>query len=37
VGQRDTWLAQAMTTQLTPTERELLRLAGGLMERLAEA
>ncbi|HEX4254179.1 MAG TPA: MarR family transcriptional regulator [Streptosporangiaceae bacterium] len=36
VSQRDTWLAQAMTTQLTPTEQELLRLAGTLMERLAE-
>ena len=36
-GQRDTWLAQAMAARLTPTERELLRLAGELMERLAEA
>jgi DNA-binding MarR family transcriptional regulator len=34
-GQRDAWLAQAMAAQLTPTERELLRLAGELMERLA--
>jgi DNA-binding MarR family transcriptional regulator len=37
VDQRDSWLAQAMTAQLTPTERELLRLAGDLMDRLAEA
>ena len=36
VGQRDSWLAQAMAAQLTPTERELLRLAGDLMTRLAE-
>jgi DNA-binding MarR family transcriptional regulator len=35
VGQRDAWLAQAMSTQLTPTEQELLRLAATLMERLA--
>jgi DNA-binding MarR family transcriptional regulator len=34
--QRDGWLAQAMAGQLTPTEREVLRLAGELMERLAE-
>jgi DNA-binding MarR family transcriptional regulator len=33
---RDRWLAQAMAAQLTPTERELLRLAGELMDRLAE-
>jgi DNA-binding MarR family transcriptional regulator len=32
---RDRWLAQAMATQFTPTERELLRLAGELMDRLA--
>ena len=37
VGQRDTWLAQAMAAQLTPAEQQLLRLAGQLMERLAEA
>jgi DNA-binding MarR family transcriptional regulator len=36
VGQRDRWLARAMAAQLTPAERELLRLAGDLMERLAE-
>jgi DNA-binding MarR family transcriptional regulator len=35
--QRDSWLALAMTQNLTPTECELLRLAAGLMERLAEA
>ena len=37
VGQRDAWLAQAMTIQLTPTEQELLRLAAELMARLAES
>jgi DNA-binding MarR family transcriptional regulator len=34
--QRDLWLSQAITEQLSPTERELLRLAGELMQRLAE-
>ena len=34
--QRDGWLAQAMAGHLTPTERGLLRLAGQLLERLAE-
>ncbi|MEA1677707.1 MarR family winged helix-turn-helix transcriptional regulator [Nitrospirillum sp. BR 11163] len=34
---RRTALARAMITTLTPTERELLRLAAGLMERLADA
>jgi DNA-binding MarR family transcriptional regulator len=34
--QRDLWLAQAMT-ELTATERELLRLAGELMQRLADS
>jgi DNA-binding MarR family transcriptional regulator len=37
VDARDRWLAQAMAGQLTPTERELLRLAGELMDRLARA
>jgi len=35
--QRDAWLARAMAGQLTATEIELLRLAGGLLERLADA
>jgi hypothetical protein len=35
--QRDGWLALAMETHLTPAEQQLLRLAGELMERLAEA
>ena len=35
--QRDGWLAAAMASELTPTEREMLRLAGELMERLAAA
>lgn len=33
---RDTFLAQAIETTLTPTERELLRLAAGLMDKLSE-
>jgi DNA-binding MarR family transcriptional regulator len=35
--QRDTWLATSMGAQLTTTEIGLLRLAGSLMERLADA
>lgn len=34
---RDAWLTDAMTHELTATERELLRLAGLLLERLAGA
>ena len=34
--QRDSWLTAAMAAQLTSTEIELLRLAGELMERLAD-
>lgn len=34
--QRDSFLAEAMETTLTPTERELLRLAAGLFDRLSE-
>ncbi|GAB2848320.1 MarR family transcriptional regulator [Actinoallomurus bryophytorum] len=33
---REAWLAKAMAERLTPTECELLRLAAGLMERLAD-
>jgi DNA-binding MarR family transcriptional regulator len=33
---REAWLAGAMAERLTSTERELLRLAAGLMERLAD-
>ncbi len=33
--QRDIWLATVMTQRLSPTEREVLRLAVQLMERLA--
>jgi DNA-binding MarR family transcriptional regulator len=33
---RDTFLAQAMESTLTPTEREVLRLAAGLMDKLSE-
>ena len=32
----DQWLATAMAAKLTGTEAELLRLAGELMERLAD-
>ena len=35
--QRDGWLAAAMARQLTGAERELLRIAGELMDRLADA
>jgi DNA-binding MarR family transcriptional regulator len=35
--QRDVWLARAISEQLTPTERQLLRLASELMQRLADA
>jgi DNA-binding MarR family transcriptional regulator len=35
--QRDVWLARALSEQLTPTERQLLRLASELMQRLADA
>lgn len=35
--QRDDWLAAAMARELTRAERELLRLAGDLMECLAES
>jgi DNA-binding MarR family transcriptional regulator len=34
--QRDSWLARAMTRQLTETECQFLRVAADLMERLAE-
>lgn len=34
---REAWLARAMATTLSPTERELLRLAASLLERLADA
>jgi DNA-binding MarR family transcriptional regulator len=34
--QRDAWLAGAMAVSLTATEVELLRLAGPLLERLAD-
>jgi DNA-binding MarR family transcriptional regulator len=35
--QRDVWLARTISRQLTTTERELLRLASELMQRLADA
>lgn len=35
--QRDVWLTRTISEQLTPTERELLRLASKLMQRLADA
>jgi DNA-binding MarR family transcriptional regulator len=34
---REAWLARAMESTLSPTERELLRLAASLLERLADA
>ena len=35
--QRDTWLAVALSNELSATEQEMLRLAAHLMERLADA
>jgi DNA-binding MarR family transcriptional regulator len=35
--QRDAWLARAMALQLTRAEQELLRIAGELLDRLADA
>jgi DNA-binding MarR family transcriptional regulator len=35
--QRDAWLALAMSTELSGTEQELLRIAAPLLERLADA
>jgi DNA-binding MarR family transcriptional regulator len=37
MASRDNWLATVMAAELTSTETELLRLAGELLERLAEA
>jgi DNA-binding MarR family transcriptional regulator len=37
VRKREAWLGRAMVATLSPTERELLRLSVGLLERLAEA
>jgi DNA-binding MarR family transcriptional regulator len=37
VRQRDAWLALAISSELSGTEQELLRLAAQLMERLADA
>jgi DNA-binding MarR family transcriptional regulator len=37
MDQRDAWLAAAMAAELTTTEIGLLRLAGSLLERLADA
>ena len=35
-ARREAWLAKTMAERLTPTECEVLRLAAGLMERLAD-
>jgi DNA-binding MarR family transcriptional regulator len=35
--QRDDWLAAAMAAELTTTEMELLRLAGSLLDRIAQS
>lgn len=37
VRNRETWLAHAMTSTLSATEQEVLRLAVSLLERLADA
>lgn len=36
VGHRDAWLRERMATELNETEREVLRLAAGLLDRLAD-
>jgi DNA-binding MarR family transcriptional regulator len=37
MAERDSWLAGAMAATLTTTELEVLRLAAGLLERVADA
>jgi len=37
MAERDAWLAAAMSASLTGTERELVRLAAALLERVADA
>jgi DNA-binding MarR family transcriptional regulator len=37
MAERDSWLATAMAASLTGTEREMLRLAAELLERVADA
>jgi DNA-binding MarR family transcriptional regulator len=34
--QRDAWLAKVLGAELSPTERELLRLAANLLDRIAD-
>ena len=36
VGHRDAWLRERMATELNETEREVLRLAATLLDRLAD-
>ncbi len=36
-SQRERWLADAIESTLSPTERQLLRLAADLLIRVAEA
>ncbi|GAA5188071.1 MarR family transcriptional regulator [Rugosimonospora acidiphila] len=35
-ARREQWLAAAMTSALTPAEQQIVRIAAGLMERLAD-
>ena len=35
--QRERWLAEALSAELSPTERQLLRLASDLLLRVADA
>lgn len=37
MAERDSWLALTMTATLSSTELEILRLAAGLLERVADA
>lgn len=36
MARRDAWLARAMALRLTRAEQEVLRIAGELMDRLAD-
>jgi DNA-binding MarR family transcriptional regulator len=36
-ARREEWLAAAMVAELTPAERQIVRVAAGLLDRLADA
>jgi DNA-binding MarR family transcriptional regulator len=35
-ARREAWLAEAMASELTPAEQEIVRVAAGLLDRLAD-